>query len=168
MLRCRRLTFSFKPMTSLLFTRFSSSAPSTELAAILQEQSLHFEQKSSKTIAFETFVQTPAEFVANGLVSIHDSLALPWWATIALATIAFRTVVGVSVTIAQQRLIDRLQLVRRGVTSELEPRIRVMNIQAMKGKTASVIEERKQLRKEVRKIFVEIKMNYGTTFRLFI
>ena len=153
MLLCRRLTFASNSMTSLLLTRFSSSSSSssTDLSAILREQSLHFEQKSSKTIAFETFIQTPAEFVANSLVNLHDSLALPWWATIALASVAFRVVVGASVTIAQQRLIDRLQLVRRDVTSELEPRIRLMNMQAMKGKTATVIEERKQLRREVRK-----------------
>ena len=148
MLLCRRLILPSKSLTSLFMTRLSSSS---ELAAVLREQSLNFEQKSSKTIAFETFIQTPAEFVANGLLNIHDTLALPWWATIAVATVAFRVVVGASVTIAQQRLIDRLQLVRKNVTNELEPRIRIMNIQAMKGKTASVLEDRKQLKREVRK-----------------
>lgn len=142
MLTCRR--FVFRP---LLITRLNST--STELAALLQEQSLHFEKKSTQTIAFETFVQTPAEFVANSLVSIHENLALPWWATIALTTVAFRTVVGATITITQQRFMERLQIVRKNVTTELEPRIRVLNMQAMQGKTATVIEERKHLRKEV-------------------
>lgn len=156
MLSCRRLIFShsYSPLTSLLIARPSSSSPpSSELAAILQAQSLNFEQKPGKTIAFETFVQTPAEFVANSLVNIHDNLGLPWWATIAIATVAFRVVVGASVTIAQQRLIERLQTVRRHVTSELEPRIKVMNVLAMKGKTATVLEERKHLKREVRDPF---------------
>jgi membrane protein insertase Oxa1/YidC/SpoIIIJ len=142
----------------LCITRYSSS--STDLAAILQEQSLNFEKKSTKTIAFETFVQTPAEFVANSLVNIHDSLALPWWATIALATVAFRAVVGASITIAQQRFIERLQIVRRNVTSELEPRIKVLNVQAMKGKTATILEERKNLKREVRDSFETNKTIY--------
>lgn len=151
MLSCRRLVFSHNSIKSLLITRHSSSTPplSTELAAILQDQSLNFEKKPTSTIAFETFVQTPAEFVANSLVSIHDSLALPWWATIALATVAFRTIVGASITIAQQRFIERLQVVRRNVTNELEPRIKVLNMHAMQGKTATIIEERKHLKREV-------------------
>ncbi len=57
---------------------------------------------------------------------------------------------GASITIAQQRFIERLQTVQRNVTSELEPRIKVLNIQAMKGKTATVLEERKHLKREVR------------------
>ncbi len=142
MLSCRRLIFSHShfphhSVGSLLITRHNSSLP--DLSTILQEQSLHYEKKPSTTIAFETFVQTPAEFVANSLVYIHDNLALPWWATIALATVAFRFVVGVSVTVAQQRFIERLQTVRRNVTNELEPKMRMLNIQAMKGKTATVV-----------------------------
>lgn len=154
MLSCRRLLFSHNSMASLLMARHSSS--SMDLSAILQEQSMIYEKKPTSTIAFETFVQSPAEFVANSLVNIHDSLGLPWWATIALATVAFRTVVGVSVTIAQQRFIERLQTVRRNVTSELEPQIRVLNMQAMKGKTATVIEERKQLKREVNNLYRKI------------
>jgi hypothetical protein len=154
MLSCRRLILSYSyfprhPTASLLITRYNSSSSSAELAAILQEQSLNYEKKPSTTIAFETFVQTPAEFVASSLLYIHDNLALPWWATIALATVAFRFAVGVSVTIAQQRFIERLQTVRRNVTSELEPRMRMLNMQAMKGKTATVLEEKKHLKKEV-------------------
>jgi membrane protein insertase Oxa1/YidC/SpoIIIJ len=156
MLSCRRLIFSYShfsynPIASLLITRHSSSSsPSTDLSTILQEQSISFEKKPSSTIAFETFVQTPAEFVANSLVNIHDSLALPWWATIALATVTFRIIIGASITIAQQRFIERLQKVRRNVSSELEPRIRTLNIQAMKGKTATVLEEKKHIKREVK------------------
>jgi len=154
MLSCRRLFFSYShlpsnPIGSLLVKRYSSST--TDLSTILQEQSFNFETKSSTTIAFETFVQTPAEFVANSLVYIHDSLALPWWATIALTTVAFRTIVGASISIVQQRFIERLQIVRRNVSSEIEPRIRVLNLQAMKGKTATILEEKKHLKREVKK-----------------
>jgi len=154
MLSCRRLIFSYShfsynPIASLFITRHSSS--SIDLSTILQEQSINYEKKSSTTIAFETFVQTPAEFIANSLVNIHDSLALPWWATIALGTVAFRVVVGASITIAQQRFIERLQIVRRNVTSELEPRIKILNMQAMQGKTATVLEEKKHLKREVKR-----------------
>lgn len=150
MLLCRR--FVYRPsISSFLITRLSSSSSSSsaELAALLQDQTFQFEKKSSQTIAFETYIQTPAEFVANSLVSAHDSLALPWWATIALATVAFRAAIGVTVTLTQQRFIERLQNIRRDVSNELEPKIKFMNMQAMQGKTATVIEERKHLRKEV-------------------
>ena len=145
MFTCRRLP-SIR-FTSRLFTRPVSS--SIDLSTILQEQSSYLEKKSSTTIAFETFVQTPAEFVANSLVYVHDHLSLPWWATIALASCTFRVVMGASFTIAQQRLIERLQLVRRGINQELEPRIKYLNMQAMRGKTASVLEEQKHLKREV-------------------
>ena len=97
----------------------------------------------------KTFVQTPAEAVADSLLYIHDSLALPWWATIALATCAFRVVMGVSLTVAQQRMIERLQTVQRRVSTELEPKIKYLNMQAMKGRTATVLEEKKHLKREV-------------------
>ncbi|CAF1131496.1 unnamed protein product, partial [Adineta ricciae] len=133
-------------VTSVLTQRWNSS--STELLRVLQEQSQNFEKKPTSTIAFETFVQTPAEFVANSLVYIHDGLALPWWATIALSTVAFRTVVGAAVTITQQRFIDRLQTVQRSVVNELEPQMRMLSMQAMQGKTATIVEEKKQLKRE--------------------
>lgn len=158
MLSCRRFIFSHSHLSlsrmtpSLIMRHNSSSSSSVDLSSILQDHSHYFEQKSSKTIAFETFVQTPAEFVANTLLQIHDSVGLPWWATIALATVTFRAVVGASITISQQRFIERLQFVRKNVTNKLEPRIKVLNIQAMKGKTASIVEEKKNIQREVMKI----------------
>ncbi|CAF1190802.1 unnamed protein product [Rotaria sordida] len=151
MLSCRRLilSYSYFPsnrISSLLITRYNSS--SIDISNILQEHSFNFEKKSSTTIAYETFVQTPSEFVANSLLQIHDSLNLPWWATIALATITFRVIVGASITISQQRFIERLQIVRRTVKNELEPRVKILNIQAMKGKTATVLEEKKNLQRD--------------------
>jgi hypothetical protein len=158
MLSCRRLFFSYShishnPIAFLQITRHGSS--SMDLSTILQEQSTIFEKKPSTTIAFETFIQTPAEFVANSLVNIHDSLALPWWATIAVATFAFRVVIGASMTIVQQRFIERLQTVQRSVTTELEPRIKMLNMHAMQGKTATVLEEKKHLKREVKDFFNE-------------
>ena len=156
MLLCRR--FVYRPsISSFLITRLSSSS-SSELAALLQDQTFQFEKKSSQTIAFETYVQTPAEFIANSLVSVHDNLALPWWATIALATVVFRGAIGVTVTLTQQRFIERLQTIRRDVSNELEPKIKFMNMQAMQGKTATIIEERKHLRKEVL-FFLRFELN---------
>ena len=156
MLLCRR--FVYRPsISSFLITRLSSSS-SSELAALLEDQTFQFEKKSSQTIAFETYVQTPAEFVANSLVSVHDNLALPWWATIALATVVFRGAIGVTVTLTQQRFIERLQTIRRDVSNELEPKIKFMNMQAMQGKTATIIEERKHLRKEVL-FFLRFELN---------
>ncbi|CAF0972382.1 unnamed protein product [Rotaria sp. Silwood1] len=151
MLSCRRLIFSYSyfssnRITSVLITRYNSS--SVDLSTILKEHSFNFEKKSSSTIAYETFVQAPSEFVANSLLQIHDNLGLPWWATIALATITFRAIVGASITISQQRFIERLQIVRHTVKNELEPRIKVLNIQAMKGKTATILEEKKNLQRE--------------------
>ena len=150
MLTCRRLIpsrFSSISLASHLFVRHGSS--SADLSTILQENSAYLEKKPASTIAFETFVQTPAEAVADSLLYVHDSLALPWWATIALATCAFRVVMGVSLTVAQQRLIERLQMVQRRVNTELEPKIKFLNMQAMRGRTASVLEEKKHLKREV-------------------
>lgn len=153
MLSCRRLAFSFRLSPNAtacsLVHRYSSSSASTDLLKVLQEQSVAFEKKPTSTIAFETFVQTPAEYVANALVHIHDSVALPWWATIALTTVVFRAAVGASITITQQRFIERLQKVRKSVVHELEPQLRTLNMQAMRGMTATVAEERKLLKREV-------------------
>lgn len=151
MLTCRRLIpsrFSSISLASQLFARHGSSS-SADLSTILQENAAYLEKKPSSTIAFETFVQTPAEAVADSLLYIHDSLALPWWATIALATCAFRVVMGVSLTVAQQRMIERLQTVQRRVNTELEPKIKYLSMQAMKGRTATVLEEKKNLKREV-------------------
>ncbi|CAM4852534.1 unnamed protein product [Rotaria socialis] len=156
MLSCRRLIFSYSHfplhrITSSLVTRYNSSS-SVDLSTILKEQSIYFEKKPTSTIAYETFVQAPSEFVANSLLQIHDSVGLPWWATIALATITFRVVVGASITVSQQRFIERLQTVRRVVTNQLEPRIKTINMQAMKGKTASIVEEKKSIQREARQL----------------
>ena len=148
---CHRLICSYSYLHSnriaaLLIMRNNSSSST----AMFDEQSMNFEKKSSKTIAYETFIQTPSEFVANNLLQIHDSLELPWWATITLATVAFRFIIGASITIAQQRFIERLQMVRRNVVNELEPQTRILNIQAMQGKTASILEKKKHLQREVK------------------
>ena len=144
MFACRHRLSSAIVLTSRL-----ASSSSIDLSTILQEHAAFVEKKPTSTIAFETFVQTPAEFVSNSLLYIHDQLSLPWWATIAMATCTFRVVMGVSFTIAQQRLMERLQSIRKNVSQELEPRIKYLNLQAMKGKTASVLEEQKHLKREV-------------------
>ena len=148
MFACRRLSSTIV-LTSRLSSRLASSSSTVDLSKILQENASYIENKSSSTIAFETFIQTPAEFVANSLLYVHDHLPLPWWATIAIATCTFRVVMGASFTIAQQRLIERLQSIRKDISQELEPRIKYLNMQAMKGKTASVVEEQKHLKREV-------------------
>ena len=159
MLHCHRFIFSHSKFLSnrrftnlLIATRYNSS--SIDISKILQEQSINFEQKSTKTIAFETFIQTPSEFVANNLLQIHDHLNLPWWLTITLATISFRFLIGASITIMQQRFVERLQKVQRNVSNELEPKVRILNMQAMQGKTATILEEKKFLKRKVKDSYI--------------
>jgi hypothetical protein len=156
MLTCLR--FSSVGIHSTLFVRHASSI---DLSTILHEQSALIEKKSSTTIAFETFIQTPAEFVSNAMLHLHDSCTLPWWATIGIAACTFRFIMGTSVTIVQQRLIERLQLARHDVNKMLEPRIKILNRQAMQGKTATIVEEKKHIKREVinRKLFAHLLVN---------
>lgn len=129
---------------------------SNELSSILHEQSIGFQSKPTSTIAFETFLQAPAEFLGNSLIFVHDTVGLPWWATIGLTGCLFRVCLGGSVFIFQQRIVDRLQRVRDSVAQQIEPEVKYLNLQAMQGKTASVVEQRKILKRQVNR-FVERK-----------
>lgn len=45
----------------------------------------------------------------DGLVRLHDTTGLPWWASIILSTVLFRTVITLPLTIYQHRITARLE-----------------------------------------------------------
>lgn len=45
----------------------------------------------------------------DGLVRLHDTTGLPWWATIVLSTVLMRTVITLPLTIYQHRITARLE-----------------------------------------------------------
>ncbi|XP_059615692.1 cytochrome c oxidase assembly protein COX18, mitochondrial [Phlebotomus argentipes] len=54
---------------------------------------------------------TPVSYCQEGLIKLHDSTGLPWWGTIILSTILLRSVVTVPLTIYQQKIMARLELI---------------------------------------------------------
>lgn len=51
----------------------------------------------------------PVGFMQDTLVLLHDATGLPWWASIALTTVAFRTIVTLPLTIYQQKITARIE-----------------------------------------------------------
>lgn len=49
--------------------------------------------------------------VQDGLVRLHDCSGMPWWATIIVSTVLLRTIVTLPLTIYQQRIAARLELI---------------------------------------------------------
>ncbi|XP_055911631.1 cytochrome c oxidase assembly protein COX18, mitochondrial isoform X2 [Eupeodes corollae] len=53
---------------------------------------------------------TPVSYMQQGLIEIHDFTGLPWWATIVLSTFVFRTIVTLPLTIYQNKITARIEL----------------------------------------------------------
>lgn len=51
----------------------------------------------------------PVGIMQDALVMIHDGTGLPWWASIALTTVAFRSIVTLPLTIYQQKITARIE-----------------------------------------------------------
>ncbi|GAB0095520.1 Cox18 [Sergentomyia squamirostris] len=53
----------------------------------------------------------PVAYFQEGLIKLHDTTGLPWWATIILSTVLLRTVVTVPLTIYQNKIMARIELI---------------------------------------------------------
>lgn len=47
--------------------------------------------------------------IQHGLVQLHDSTGLPWWATVILSTVLMRTLITLPLTVYQHRITARLE-----------------------------------------------------------
>uniref|UniRef100_A0A1A9W7L8 Membrane insertase YidC/Oxa/ALB C-terminal domain-containing protein n=1 Tax=Glossina brevipalpis TaxID=37001 RepID=A0A1A9W7L8_9MUSC len=66
---------------------------------------------------------TPVAYVQQSLVDIHDFTGLPWWASIVMSTILFRSIVTLPLTIYQHKITARLEKISiemLGLVNELK------------------------------------------------
>lgn len=68
-------------------------------------------QETVTTIWKSISNSTPVAYLQDGLVILHDSTGLPWWATIILSTVALRSIVTLPFTIYQVFMYNILQLI---------------------------------------------------------
>jgi mitochondrial inner membrane protein COX18 len=65
-----------------------------------------------KTVAeiFQTISNsTPVEYIQHGLLQLHDTTGLPWWATIVLSTVMLRTCITMPLAIYQNKILARVE-----------------------------------------------------------
>lgn len=77
--------------------RFNSTAPPVETIGFLA----NIWQSISNS--------TPVTYVQQSLVDIHDFTGLPWWSSIVISTILFRSVVTLPLTVYQHEITARLE-----------------------------------------------------------
>lgn len=72
----------------------------------------HFSISSSITSLWITISNsTPVAYFQHGLFTLHDVTGLPWWATILLSTVLLRTCITVPLTIYQNKIVARIELI---------------------------------------------------------
>lgn len=54
---------------------------------------------------------TPVAEFQEGLIKLHDTTGLPWWATIILSTILLRSVITLPLTVYQQKIAARIEMI---------------------------------------------------------
>lgn len=73
---------------------------------------------------------TPVAYFQQGLVNLHDLTGLPWWATIILSTILLRSCITVPLTIYQNKITARLEL----ISMEMPEIIEQLKVEASQAK----------------------------------
>lgn len=73
---------------------------------------------------------TPVAYFQQGLVSFHDLTGLPWWATIVLSTILLRTCITVPLTIYQNKIVARIEL----IAMEMPDIVKELKVEAAQAK----------------------------------
>ncbi|XP_018320886.2 cytochrome c oxidase assembly protein COX18, mitochondrial-like [Agrilus planipennis] len=71
---------------------------------------------------------TPVGYIQQFLVDVHDKTGLPWWASIVLTTIIFRTCITVPLAVYQQYIlakIENINLEMKGLAEELKKELAV-------------------------------------------
>ncbi|CAD7004432.1 mitochondrial inner membrane protein COX18 [Ceratitis capitata] len=53
---------------------------------------------------------TPVAYMQDALIALHDSSGLPWWASIVMSTVLFRTFITLPLAIYQHKIMARLEL----------------------------------------------------------
>ncbi len=73
---------------------------------------------------------TPVAYFQQGLVNLHDITGLPWWATIILSTILLRSCITVPLTIYQNKIVARIEL----ISMEMPDIVKQLKIEASQAK----------------------------------
>lgn len=73
---------------------------------------------------------TPVAYFQQGLVTFHDTTGLPWWATIVLSTILLRSCVTVPLTIYQNKIVARIEL----IAMEMPDIVKQLKVEAAQAK----------------------------------
>lgn len=114
-------------LSSMILLRSSRRVPQwlnkTHINPALSESSerLYSSNVSSKTAANTDMISNLYEHVSTSspvlqmqqyLIQIHDYTGLPWWASIILSTVIFRSVVTLPLTIYQHTIVARLEKIK--------------------------------------------------------
>lgn len=73
---------------------------------------------------------TPVAYFQHGLVNLHDITGLPWWATIILSTILLRSCITVPLTIYQNKILARIEL----ISMEMPDIVKQLKVEASQAK----------------------------------
>jgi len=87
-------------------------------------------------------------FIEDGLAAVHDSVGLPWWATIVLSTAVARTFIFLPAHITQQKVATKRMIIAKEMSTEIIPAMEQasMKLVQMKKKTkAQAMRDMKQL-----------------------
>ncbi|XP_037939101.1 cytochrome c oxidase assembly protein COX18, mitochondrial [Teleopsis dalmanni] len=69
----------------------------------------------------------PVEYMQHTLITIHDYSGLPWWASIIMSTVVFRTAITLPLTVYQYKITARLET----ITHEMPPIVKELKKEAV-------------------------------------
>lgn len=98
----------------------------------------------------------PVAYLQDGLVTVHDTTGLPWWATIILTTVVLRTAITLPLTVYQFKIMGRLEKISKemqGIFEELKMEtgmaIKKFNLNEQQAKAIFAVSAKKQWTKLV-------------------
>jgi len=71
-------------------------------------------------------------FIEDSLASIHDSVGLPWWATIMLSTAAARTLIVLPAHITQQKVASKRMIIAKEMSTDIIPAMEKASMKMVK------------------------------------
>lgn len=96
-----------------------------------QNNQRHFSISTTITNLWITISNsTPVAYFQQGLVNLHDITGLPWWATIVLSTILLRSCITVPLTIYQNKIVARIEL----IAMEMPDIVKQLKVEASQAK----------------------------------
>uniref|UniRef100_A0A1B0DQC0 Membrane insertase YidC/Oxa/ALB C-terminal domain-containing protein n=1 Tax=Phlebotomus papatasi TaxID=29031 RepID=A0A1B0DQC0_PHLPP len=91
---------------------FQSSGRHQNYNQGLQIQTRHFSYAESVSKLWMSLSNSvPVAYFQEGLIKLHDSTGLPWWGSIILSTVLLRTAVTVPLTIYQNKIMARIEMI---------------------------------------------------------